>query len=70
MAMPMNVTRAPTLRPLVLAVSCACLALAGCRESEQARPLEFSPHVYQGEKLPALSAQQTRNLQERGNLQR
>jgi hypothetical protein len=47
------------------------LALAGgCRENEQNRPLEFQPHVYQGQKQPSLSGQQQRDLQERGNLQR
>jgi hypothetical protein len=52
----------------------AALALAAgvsaCRENEQNRPLDFQPHVYQGEKLPSLSEQQRRNLQERGNLQK
>lgn len=46
------------------------LACAGCRETEKARPLDFTPHVYAGEKLPSLTEQQTRNLQERGNLQK
>ena len=50
---------------LVLAVS-----LSGCRESEETRPLNFEPHHYQGEKLPSLTEQQKRDLQERGNLQR
>jgi hypothetical protein len=49
----------------------AFLALAGgCRENEQNRPLDFQPHVYQGQKPQSLSEQQKRELQERGNLQR
>ena len=48
----------------------AFLVLAGCRENEQDRPLEFQPHVYKGQKPPPLSGQQQRDLQERGNLQR
>jgi hypothetical protein len=54
---------------VVAATSCAAVAGA-CRESEQDRPLEFRPHVYQGEKPPSLTEQQRRDLQERGNLQR
>jgi hypothetical protein len=47
------------------------LTLAGgCRENEQDRPLDFRPHVYQGQKLQSLNEQQKRELQERGNLQR
>ena len=56
---------------LVLVAAVAVFALAGaCRENEQNRPLEFQPHVYQGQKQPSLSGQQQRDLQERGNLQR
>jgi len=44
--------------------------LGGCRENEQNRRLEFEPHVYKGVKLPALSEQQLRELQQRGDLQR
>ncbi|HZT49864.1 MAG TPA: hypothetical protein VFA64_17965 [Hyphomicrobiaceae bacterium] len=54
---------------LVLAAGAAMLA-AGCRESEQNRPLEFRPHVYQGEKPAPLTERQRRDLQERGNLQK
>jgi hypothetical protein len=47
------------------------LTLAGgCRENEQNRPLDFQPHVYQGQKTQSLSEQQERELQERGALQR
>ena len=53
---------------------CALLVVgvttAGCRDHEQSRPLDFEPHVYYGDKLPSLTEQQKRNLQERGNLQR
>jgi hypothetical protein len=52
-------------------IAAGLLALAGgCRESEKDRPLEFQPHVYQGQKLPSLTGQQQRDLQDRGNLQR
>lgn len=57
-----------------LAALLASIALAtlgsGCRENEQNRPLDFQPHVYKGQKLPTLSEQQKRELQERGNLQK
>jgi hypothetical protein len=54
-----------------LAAAAAALLLAGgCRENEQNRPLDFQPHVYQGQKTPTLTEQQRRDLQERGNLQR
>jgi hypothetical protein len=54
----------------------AALALAlatgvgACRETERNRPLDFQPHVYKGQKLPSLTEQQQRELQERGNLQK
>jgi hypothetical protein len=51
-----------------MALVAAAVLVAGCRE--QGRPLDFEPHVYQGQKLPPLSEQQKRELQERGNLQR
>jgi hypothetical protein len=61
---------AHTPRAALLA-AVAILALAGgCRENEQNRPLDFQPHVYQGQKPPSLSEQQKRDLQERGNMQR
>ncbi len=57
----------PIAASLVMGVA---LLAGGCRENEQNRPLTFSPHVYQGNKTAPLTAQQTRELQERGNLQR
>jgi hypothetical protein len=57
-------------RVLLLAALAIAAGVGACRETEQNRPLEFEPHVYRGEKLPSLSEQQTRNLQERGNLQK
>ena len=54
---------------LIAAAGLAALA-GGCRESERDRPLDFQPHVYQGQKLPSLTGQQQRDLQDRGNLQR
>jgi hypothetical protein len=53
-----------------LAVGAFLTLSAGCRENEQDRPLDFQPHVYQGQKPQSLSEQQKRALQERGNLQR
>ena len=59
------------MRRAALIAAVAVIALAGgCRENEQNRPLDFEPHVYQGQKPPSLSGQQQRDLQERGNLQR
>ncbi len=55
---------------IALAVAACCALLAGCREAEQNRPLDFKPHVYRGQKLPPLSEQQRHELQERGNLQK
>jgi hypothetical protein len=60
-----------THRVGLLAAALGALVLAGgCRDNEQDRPLDFQPHVYQGQKLPSLSEQQKRDLQERGTLQR
>lgn len=59
-----------TVRMSFAVAAVALLALAGCREQERDRPLSFTPHQYGGEKLPALTDQQRRNLQERGTLQR
>ena len=54
-----------------LLATAAWLVLAGgCRENEQNRPLDFQPHVYQGQKPQSLTEHQKRELQERGNLQR
>jgi len=46
-------------------VAAAVLALAGCRELEQHRPLTFEPGVYRGEKTPSLTEEQLRSLQDR-----
>jgi hypothetical protein len=54
----------------VLLLAALAIAAGACRETEQNRPLDFEPHVYRGDKLPSLSEQQKRNLQERGNLQK
>ena len=48
----------------------AVLALAGCREEEQGRPLTFEPGAYKGEKPAALTKEQVRTLQERSRLGR
>lgn len=59
-----------TVRVSLAIAAVALLALSGCRADEQDRPLSFTPHQYGGDKLPALTDQQKRNLQERGTLQR
>ena len=53
-----------------LAAIALAVLMAGCRENEQNRPLDFEPHVYQGPKLPSLTEPQKRELQDRGGLQR
>ena len=53
-----------------LAAGALAALLSGCRESEQNRPLDFQPHVYRGEKLPSLTDQQKKELEERGKLQK
>ena len=60
---------APLHRVALVAAGLLLLA-TGCRENEQNRPLDFQPHVYQGSKPAPLTEKQTRELQERGNLQR
>ncbi len=62
--------KASVMRVRIGLAVAAVLALAGCREAEKERPLSFTPHVYSGDKLPTLTEQQKRNLQDRGNLQR
>jgi hypothetical protein len=58
------------VRLAALAAALVAAIIGGCRENEQNRPLDFQPHVYQGEKLAPLTDQQKRQLQERGGLQR
>ncbi len=48
----------------------AVLALAGCREDEQGRPLTFEPGVYKGEKSQPLTQDQLRALQDRARIMR
>jgi hypothetical protein len=54
----------------VLAAAALGLLVSGCRENEQNRPLDFQPGVYQGQKLPSLTEQQKRQLQDRGGMQK
>ena len=53
-----------------LAMLALALSLAGCRESEQGRPLSFEPGVYQGQKPPSLTEDQRKKLHDRGYLMR
>ena len=53
-----------------VAVAAMAVLVSGCRENEQNRQLDFEPHVYKGEKLPPLTEEQKRQLQDRGGLQR
>ena len=54
----------------LLAATALAVLAGGCRENEQNRPLDFTPGVYQGQKPPALTEQQKRELEQRGNQQR
>jgi hypothetical protein len=45
-------------------------SLAGCREAEQGRTLDFNKGVYQGRADEKLGAEQTKDLRERVELQR
>jgi hypothetical protein len=53
-----------------LAVVLLTASLAGCRASEQGRPLQLEPGVYQGQKPPSLTEDQRKKLHERGYLMR
>jgi len=55
-------------KALVLGV--VALAVAGCREEEQGRPLTFEPGVYKGEKSQPLSEDQLRALRDRSRMMR
>jgi hypothetical protein len=55
---------------VVTAVVVVAVLAGGCRQNERGRPLDFAPHVYRGDRLPALNEQELRHLRERGNLQR
>ena len=46
------------------------LALGGCREEEQDRPLMYEKGTYQGKTDNVLTADEARALQERGNMQK
>jgi hypothetical protein len=44
--------------------------LTACRQSEQDRPLQFTPGVYLGQADEKLQDSRVRELQQRGNLMR
>jgi hypothetical protein len=50
-------------------IAIACV-VGGCSREEKSRPLSFEPGVYRGDKLPALSDDEQKKLQQRGTLQR
>ena len=60
------------LRPVVLAVAVALVSVvtAGCRKEDANRPSSFTPGVYKGETSRALTAQELRALELRGQLQK
>ncbi len=53
-----------------LLVAVFAMGLAGCRESEQDRPLGYEKGVYGGKPDTALSDEQRRDLQHRGRNQK
>jgi len=61
----------PARRGLVfVAAAILALGLGACREQEQGRPLAYQKGVYQGQEDPALSDEQIRDLQRRGQQQK
>lgn len=54
---------------LVVALALAAAALAGCRESEQGRPLVYEKGSYRGKADTPLDTDTVRALQQRGRQQ-
>ncbi len=54
---------------LLIGLMIAALAISGCRESEQDRPLSFEPGVYQGKQDEKLNEQELDRLRQRGAMQ-
>lgn len=54
---------------LLIGLTIAALAMSGCRESEQDRPLSFKPGVYQGKQDEKLTEQELDRLRQRGAMQ-
>jgi hypothetical protein len=54
----------------LFAASVAILAMAGCREAEQQRPLTYEPGVFKGEKGQPLGEERLDQLRQRGQQQR
>ncbi|MCH9808312.1 MAG: hypothetical protein K0U74_11320 [Alphaproteobacteria bacterium] len=50
-------------------IAALATGLAGCRESEQGRPLEHTPGVYTGKKDQKLSDEQREALRQRSRYQ-
>ena len=54
------------VRASAFVATCALLAgVAGCRQDEQGRPLQFEPGKYQGQTDQKLDAKMERELQQR-----
>ena len=68
---PLSVERVRAGRAHVaLSLAVAALMLTGCRENEGNRPLSFEPGVFHGDKIPELTVDQRKGLQDRGALQK
>jgi len=53
----------------LLAVGVAVLALAGCREEEQSRPIQIEKGVYQGPEMPEIDDETREALRARAQNQ-
>ena len=53
-----------------LAITCIALAMQGCREDEQDRPLTYDKGVYRGQPDQALNEQQVETLRQRSAAQK
>lgn len=68
--MVVNFSPKKILRFSVLTASTALVALTGCRETEQNRPLSYEPGVYGGAPDQSLGEQRNEQLRQRGLQQR
>jgi len=56
--------------PAAVAALLLTMIAGGCGDGETGRTLSFKPGVFQGEKLPPLTAEQRSELTKRSNLMR